>query len=90
MIDEEEAAEDLARGEIARLRQVESNLTRLLATIATEQKTCSCGAALWMVTHANGKRCPYTAEGLNHFIDCPDREQYRRPRDAKREGQGHP
>lgn len=36
-----------------------------------------CNREIWWVTHANGKRAPYTEEALNHFIDCPERDSFR-------------
>lgn len=41
-----------------------------------------CDAEIIWVVHANGRRTPYTAEGLNHFIDCPDRDGFRKRRAA--------
>lgn len=39
--------------------------------------TCSgCNAVIVWIRHTNGKNVPYTTEGLNHFIDCPAREQF--------------
>ncbi len=38
----------------------------------------NCGAPIWFVIHSNGKRTPYTPAGLNHFVDCPDRERFQR------------
>jgi hypothetical protein len=44
-----------------------------------DKGTCKgCGRAIWWVKHRNGKRAPYTAEGLNHFADCPQRELFRK------------
>ncbi len=38
---------------------------------------CSaCGQAVYWIGHLNGKRAPYTAAGLNHFIDCPEAERF--------------
>lgn len=52
------------------------NVRRLLDAIAFT-KTCSCGRAIWMVRHKSNALTPYTDEGVNHFIDCPDREKFR-------------
>lgn len=39
--------------------------------------TCQgCYAVIAWVRHRNGKMVPYTTEGLNHFVNCPAREQF--------------
>lgn len=48
-----------------------------------KKSTCdgpNCGATIFWVTHTNGKRTPYTTAGLNHFVDCVDRERFQRRR----------
>jgi hypothetical protein len=56
-------------------------MQRLLKQLAFEVRPCkACGAQLYMVTHVNGKKAPYTVAGLNHFIDCPEAEQFARAR----------
>lgn len=40
----------------------------------------NCGRTIYWVTHYNGKAVPYTEAGLNHFVDCPDRERFKRPK----------
>lgn len=53
------------------------NLLRLIG----KQVACGgCGASMYFVVHNNGKRVPYTEAGLNHFIDCPQRDQFARPK----------
>lgn len=37
-----------------------------------------CGAQVYWIRHANGKLVPYTQFGLNHFVDCPNREDFRK------------
>lgn len=65
--DEANALEDKARNLDALLRQV------------GEPGTCrGCAAPIYWVVHLNGKRAPYTPEGLNHFADCPAQAQFRR------------
>jgi len=36
-----------------------------------------CGQAIAWVTHANGKKAPYTQWGHNHFVDCPRADEFR-------------
>ncbi len=38
----------------------------------------TCGAPIYWVTHTNGRKTPYTPAGLNHFVDCPDRDRFKR------------
>ena len=50
----------------------EARLVALLEGIAFQKRTCRfCGKRLYLV-NANGKTIPYTAEGINHFEDCPE------------------
>lgn len=54
---------------------------RLLLNHGGKKGTCDgprCGATIYWVTHLNGKSVPYTAAGLNHFVDCPDRDRFKR------------
>ena len=57
----------------------ESNIIKLLRVIgATEGQCRGCGIDIWWVTHANGKKAPYTKQGLNHFADCPKAKEFKR------------
>ena len=55
-----------------------SVMTRLLDLIGKPANCRACNAAIWFVLHRNGKEVPYTAVGLNHFIDCPQAAQFKR------------
>lgn len=58
-----------------------TNIDRLMKAIGAEPGTCrACGRVIWWVKHANGKRAPYTTEGLNHFADCPNANEFRKPK----------
>ena len=47
----------------------------LLRDIAGEPKKCrGCDALLYWVTHANGRRAPYTEEAVKH--DCPNARSF--------------
>ena len=46
-----------------------------------------CGAQVFWVVHRNLKNVPYTADGLNHFIDCPKAEQFRKERKDGKNGE---
>jgi uncharacterized protein with PIN domain len=51
----------------------------LLSRVALEVRPCrACGMKLYFVTHTNGKVAPYTADAVNHFINCPKASQFKR------------
>jgi len=50
----------------------------LLDNIGDQGVCRGCQAPIYWVTHRNGKKTPYTSSGLNHFIDCEAREQFKR------------
>jgi hypothetical protein len=53
-------------------------MERLLDLIGDKAQCAACPATIYFVRHRNGKTVPYTPAGLNHFIDCPMREQFAR------------
>ena len=53
------------------------NIKRLLNQVGEPGVCRGCGAPIWWVVHRNGKRAPYTEQGLNHFIDCTKAGQFR-------------
>ena len=61
------------------LPPLEDRLRRLLELTAEDSRSCkACGALLFFVRHRNGKTAPYTVDGLNHFLNCPQADQFRR------------
>ncbi len=55
-----------------------AKLARDLIRVAGEPGKCrGCGAAIYWVKTANGKRAPYSTTGVSHFVDCPVSEQFR-------------
>lgn len=50
----------------------------LLQKIGKQVACGGCGAVMYFVVHSNGKRVPYTEAGLNHFVDCPARDRFKR------------
>ena len=50
----------------------------LLGRIGDETTCAACQKPIYFLRHRNGKIVPYTPAGLNHFIDCPMREQFAR------------
>lgn len=64
-------------------RQLHKNIRQLLTNVAGEPVVCrgsTCEAEVWWVQHAKGRRAPYTEAALNHFIDCPNADEFRRGR----------
>ena len=52
----------------------EERLLWLLQQVALEQRPCRlCGATLYVVRTRSGDRAYLTAEGVNHFENCPKR-----------------
>jgi hypothetical protein len=57
----------------------EQRLERILQLVAEAVRPCqACGVKLYFVRHANGKLAPYTADGVNHFATCPDRDRFKK------------
>jgi hypothetical protein len=67
--------------EIALLRLRMANLLRNVGTPGT-CTGATCRADVHWLVHINGRRTPYDADGTNHFIKCPDREQFKRRKHA--------
>ena len=58
---------------------IEARMESLLRLVAEEVRACrACGAQLAMVRHRNGRLGPYTMDGVNHFINCPAAEDFRK------------
>lgn len=53
------------------------NMLKFLIRIGHEAVCTGCLRKIYWVTHLNGKRTPYTDAGLNHFIDCPQRDHFK-------------
>jgi hypothetical protein len=58
-------------------------MRQLLDRIGRETICEGCQAKIWFVRHTNGANTPYTASGLIHFVDCPERKQFARKGAAK-------
>lgn len=44
-----------------------------------DQSQCrGCRRTIFWATHANGKRVPYTVDGVNHFVDCKQRGMFKK------------
>ena len=55
-------------------------MKRLIDQIGRQATCDGCDRVIFWITHRNGKATPYTSQGLNHFIDCPARDRFKRPR----------
>jgi len=67
--------------EVAALRLSMATLLRNMGDPAIcTGPTCK-AEIVWMIQR-NGKRTPYNPDGTNHFITCPDREQFKRRKHA--------
>ena len=69
---------------MAEVPGIEERMERLLRLVAEELRPCkSCGADLAFVRHhKTGKLSPYTMDGVNHFVNCPAAEEFRRRKAA--------
>lgn len=55
-------------------------MKKLLALIGSPGVCRGCGARIYWARHNNGANVPYTEAGLNHFVNCSEREQFRKDR----------
>jgi hypothetical protein len=60
------------------LHAVAENVRKLLANIGDSGICKGCHREIFWVKHRNGKAVPYTPQGLNHFIDCPQAKEFKR------------
>jgi hypothetical protein len=57
-------------------------IVALLHVMGDARPCRSCGAMITWVATRHGRLAPYTAEGLNHFADCPDAQWFRRQKEG--------
>ncbi len=68
------------------MSSAEERLLSLLQQISVEQRPCRrCGRPLYFVRLKSGKLAPYTGEGVDHFVDCPYADTFRRPTPQRQE-----
>lgn len=61
--------------------EAQATAMRFLLQKAGRKGTCEgCGKTIYFVRHTNGSNTPYTEAGLNHFVDCAQRDRFRRAR----------
>lgn len=78
-----EGANAHARDALTAMACIDAQKTamRYLLQKAGRKTTCDgCGKTIYFVHHTNGSNTPYTEAGLVHFIDCPERDRFRRPK----------
>jgi hypothetical protein len=60
----------------------EERLQMLMSVLGDPGNCRGCAAAIKWITHRNGKKTPYDAEGptvgTNHFITCLKSDQFRK------------
>lgn len=60
------------------VRRLRSNISHLLRAVAGDCTPCrGCGAPIWWIRTKTGRPAPWTADGLNHFADCPAASSFR-------------
>jgi hypothetical protein len=62
----------------AMIRELELRIQMILQHVGDKGVCKGCGRDIWWVKHKNGKAVPYTWEGLNHFIDCPKANEFKK------------
>lgn len=55
-------------------------MKKLLQLVGEPGICRGCQAPIYWMRHRMGAAVPYNSAGLNHFIDCPEREQFRKNR----------
>lgn len=50
----------------------------LLRHVGMPGRCSGCQRDIFWVRHRRGAVTPYTAEGVNHFVDCPMRDRFRK------------
>lgn len=64
--------------DVTTMPPLEKRVRDLLIRIAVEIRPCkTCGMQIYLVGHSNGKITPYTAEAINHLVNCPQAEEFR-------------
>lgn len=72
----QEDAEELSRSQLDALHPYGHWRCACGAYNSADLKRCG-GCQRERVTTKNGKSAPFTADGLNHFADCPKADRFR-------------
>ncbi len=84
MPDSESIAEQDLRRRLAAAKQVAA---ALLMHVSTTGVCKGCGAPIRWVHHVDtGKHTPYDLDGVNHFVTCPDRVKFKKPKEHQHGG----
>jgi hypothetical protein len=66
----------------AELKATRQALAQLLKHTGHAARCEGCGADIYWVRHfipqGGSKWVPYNTRGMNHFIDCPNRDEFRK------------
>ena len=75
--------QDLAelRAELDRARD---NAAALVRHVGSPGRCKGCRAEISWIQHANGKRVPYDADGMNHFATCREAHLFREQKGGDR------
>lgn len=68
------------RADLQRLRMIALAAERLVLAVG-ERGVCAspnCRQEIWWIVHRNGKRAPYNADGINHFVTCIDAPRFKK------------
>ena len=61
------------------LPPLEARISTLIELIAESHRACkACHATIYFVRHRNRSLAPYTLDGLNHFLTCPDAKEFKK------------
>lgn len=63
---------------ISKQDEVIGQFKNLLSMVSDPKPCKGCGRPIYWVISKNGKSMPITDEGLNHFIDCPEANKFRK------------
>ena|GEM_PF-6536872 len=63
------------------VEEYRDRIEKLLAISGADKGRCrACGKEIWWLKTKSGKAMPWTRDGVSHFADCPQANQFRRPR----------
>lgn len=58
--------------------ELKKRIEAILSNTGSWSQCKGCYKPIYWMVHNNGKKVPYTPEGLIHFVDCPVREQFKK------------
>lgn len=63
---------------MANLPSLPDRITALLKAIGVPGRCKGCAEPILWVKHLNGSTVPYTYDGVNHFVDCPNAANFKK------------